>query len=53
MKLNGEQIERYSRQIVLPQVRGKGQERLLAARVLIVGAGGLGSAVASYLAGAG
>jgi len=53
MSLNDEQIERYSRQILLPEVGGKGQEKLLAAKVLIIGAGGLGSPVASYLAGAG
>ncbi len=53
MSLNDIQIERYSRQILLPEVGGKGQEKLLAAKVLIIGAGGLGSPVASYLAGAG
>ncbi|MFA5839144.1 MAG: molybdopterin-synthase adenylyltransferase MoeB [Candidatus Margulisiibacteriota bacterium] len=53
MALNDEQIERYSRQILLPQVGGKGQEKLLAAKVLVIGAGGLGSPVAAYLAGAG
>jgi len=53
MSLNEKQIERYSRQILLPQVGGKGQEKLLAAKVLIVGAGGLGSPVATYLAAAG
>lgn len=54
MGLTSEQIERYSRrQILLPQVGGKDQKKLLSARVLIVGAGGLGSPVASYLAGAG
>ena len=53
MALNDEQIERYSRQILLPNVGGKGQEKLLRAKVLILGAGGLGSPVAAYLAGAG
>jgi adenylyltransferase/sulfurtransferase len=53
MTLNEEQIERYSRQILLPKVGGKGQEKLLAAKVLVIGAGGLGSPVAAYLAGAG
>jgi len=53
VRLNDERIERYSRQILLPQVGGEGQEKLLVSKVLIVGAGGLGSPVASYLAGAG
>ncbi len=53
MSLNDEQIERYSRHIILPEVGGAGQERLLAGSVLIVGAGGLGSPAALYLAAAG
>jgi molybdopterin/thiamine biosynthesis adenylyltransferase len=47
------QLLRYSRQILLPQVEIKGQERLLNAKVLIIGMGGLGSPVAMYLAAAG
>jgi len=53
MSLNDEQIERYSRQIILPELGGVGQEKLLAGRVLVVGAGGLGSPVCLYLAAAG
>jgi len=51
--MNDEQLLRYSRQIMLPQIDIEGQEKLLAATVLIVGLGGLGSPVALYLAAAG
>ena len=53
MSLSEKQIERYSRHIILSEVGGKGQEKLLAGKVLLVGAGGLGSPAALYLAAAG
>jgi molybdopterin/thiamine biosynthesis adenylyltransferase len=53
MKLSGEEIERYARQIVLRGVGGPGQNKLKAARVIAIGAGGLGSPLLQYLAGAG
>lgn len=53
MSLTDEELERYARQIVLRQVGGVGQRRLKAARIAIVGAGGIGSAVVPALAGAG
>ena len=48
-----EQVTRYSRHILLPEVGGKGQHKIGQARILVVGAGGLGSPVAFYLAAAG
>jgi adenylyltransferase/sulfurtransferase len=53
VELTDEQIYRYSRNILLPEVGGVGQERLLRSKVFCVGAGGLGSPVALYLAAAG
>jgi len=53
MALSDEQLERYARHIVLREVGGAGQAKLLAARVLVIGAGGLGSPAILYLAAAG
>lgn len=48
-----EQIERYSRHIILKEVGGKGQKKLLEGKVMVIGAGGLGAPIALYLAAAG
>ena len=52
-ELNDQELERYARHIVLPQVGGVGQNKLKASRVAVIGAGGIGSAVIPALAGAG
>src|SRR6266849_629975 len=51
--MNADQIQRYSRHFLLPQVGEKGQRKLLRSKVLLIGAGGLGSPTALYLAAAG
>jgi len=53
MDFTEEQLQRYSRHILLPEVGGKGQKKIAAAKVFLVGAGGLGSPAALYLAAAG
>lgn len=53
MVFTNEQLERYSRHIILKDVGVKGQKKLLNAKVLVIGAGGLGAPVAMYLAAAG
>ena len=53
MALTPEEIERYKRHLVLREVGGQGQQQLKAAKVLIIGAGGLGSPLLVYLAAAG
>lgn len=52
-ELKAEEIRRYDRQMILPEVGSEGQKKLKNASVLIIGAGGLGAPVALYLAGAG
>jgi molybdopterin/thiamine biosynthesis adenylyltransferase len=53
VELTDQQLSRYARQLILPEIDLKGQQRLLESSVLIVGAGGLGCPLAQYLCGAG
>jgi molybdopterin/thiamine biosynthesis adenylyltransferase/rhodanese-related sulfurtransferase len=53
MELNGDELRRYSRHLILPEVGLEGQRKICSASVLCIGAGGLGSPIAMYLAAAG
>ncbi len=53
MDFSEQQVQRYARHILLPEIGGEGQAKLLNSRVLVVGAGGLGSPIILYLAAAG
>ena len=53
MALTTDQINRYSRHLLLPEVGVEGQEKLCSSKVLLIGTGGLGSPLALYLAAAG
>src|SRR3989344_2307106 len=53
MPLTNEQIQRYSRHLIMPEVGAEGQEKLLNAKILLIGAGGLGSPLGLYLSAAG
>lgn len=53
MALSAEELERYARHIVVPEVGGPGQAKLIKAKVLVIGAGGLGAPLLLYLAAAG
>ena len=51
--LSDEELERYARHIVLPEIGGPGQQKLKKSKVLVIGAGGLGAPLLQYLAAAG
>src|SRR3989344_5185593 len=53
MPLSNEQIQRYSRHLIMPEVGVDGQEKLVNAKILLIGAGGLGSPLGLYLSAAG
>ena len=53
MQLSDKDIDRYSRNIILPEIGGEGQSKLLQSKVLVIGMGGLGSPLLMYLAAAG
>jgi molybdopterin/thiamine biosynthesis adenylyltransferase len=53
MQLDAGELERYARHIVLPEIGGPGQQKLKRAKVLVIGAGGLGAPLIAYLAAAG
>ena len=53
MQLSDKDIDRYSRNIILPEIGGEGQYKLLQSKVLVIGMGGLGSPLLMYLAAAG
>src|SRR5713226_746164 len=53
MNLSQQEVARYSRHLIMPEVALEGQKRLKAARILLIGAGGLGSPLGLYLAAAG
>jgi adenylyltransferase/sulfurtransferase len=53
MELNNDEIRRYSRHLILPEVGMAGQKKICSSSVLCIGAGGLGSPIAMYLAAAG
>ena len=53
MELNNDEIRRYSRHLILPEVGLAGQKKICSTSVLCIGAGGLGSPIAMYLAAAG